>query len=158
MHRTLFLFIVILARPAAPALGSELNGDKIQQLIGGKRIYLKTPLGGEFPMNYRSNGTVDADGKAKRKISDHGWGHPSYSPDGSLICTDLIAGKGRGGVYLIEPRTGKPKKLCNAPTIQEYKAVTGSCHQHPVWSRDGKSIIFDCNQSGTSQIYQVFLS
>ncbi len=64
MHRTLFLFIVILARPAAPALGSELNGDKIQQLIGGKRIYLKTPLGGEFPMNYRSNGTVDADGKA----------------------------------------------------------------------------------------------
>ena len=99
---------------------------------------------------------VDADGKGKRRIARGlNRGHPSYSPDGSLIATDSF--RGVGDVYLIDPRTGEWRKLCSAPIVNQYRPVTGSCHQHPVWSRDGKSIIFDCNRSGTAQIYQVFV-
>ena len=101
---------------------------------------------------------VDADGKGKQIVSSFGTGHPSYNPDGNLICTDTIGGKGKGYVYLVDPKTGKQRKLCNAPTLSKYKPVSGSCHPHPVWSRDGKSIIFECNQSGTAQLYQVFIS
>ena len=102
---------------------------------------------------------MDANGKGKQKITYFGKGHPSYSPDGSIICTDWPgSGKGCGYVYLIDPRTGKPSKLCRVPFMEEHKPVSGSCHPHPAWSRDGRSIIFDSNQSGTSQLYQVFIS
>ena len=42
----------------------QLSGAEIQDTVGGKRIYLAAPLGGEFPLNYRSNGRVDGDGRA----------------------------------------------------------------------------------------------
>lgn len=49
---------------ASGADAKELSGTEIQNTVGGKRIYLATPLGGEFPLNYRSNGRVDGDGRA----------------------------------------------------------------------------------------------
>ncbi|MDQ0455500.1 hypothetical protein [Rhizobium paknamense] len=36
----------------------------IQRSIVGKRVFLATPMGGEFPLNYRRNGVVDGDGQA----------------------------------------------------------------------------------------------
>ena len=99
---------------------------------------------------------LDADGKGRRKIARGlNRGHPSYSPDGSMIATDSF--RGRGHLYLIDPQSGKWRKLCNGPIINDYIPVTGSCHLHPVWSRDGKSILFDCNRGGTAQLYQVFV-
>ncbi|OLP45385.1 hypothetical protein [Rhizobium oryziradicis] len=50
---------------AAQAAGeSRYTSQDIRQSIVGKRIYLATPMGGEFPLNYRKNGVVDGDGEA----------------------------------------------------------------------------------------------
>lgn len=42
----------------------ELSGAEIKSLITGKRIFLKVPLGGEFPLRYNRNGMVSGDGSA----------------------------------------------------------------------------------------------
>jgi len=49
---------------ASAATATALQGDQIERTIVGKRIYLATPFGGEFPMNYRPGGVVDGDGEA----------------------------------------------------------------------------------------------
>jgi hypothetical protein len=43
---------------------STLNGDDIRSKVTGKRIYLATPFGGEFPLFYRTDGRVDGSGEA----------------------------------------------------------------------------------------------
>jgi hypothetical protein len=48
----------------AEADTGRMTEKEIRQAVIGKRIYLQTPLGGEFPLNYRKNGKVDGDGKA----------------------------------------------------------------------------------------------
>jgi hypothetical protein len=51
-----FLFI------ATPATAETLSGDQIKQTVVGKRILLATRFGVEFPLVYRSNGSVKGDG------------------------------------------------------------------------------------------------
>uniref|UniRef100_UPI003BAC6B3E hypothetical protein n=1 Tax=Stappia sp. TaxID=1870903 RepID=UPI003BAC6B3E len=53
---------LVAATPAEAR--TPMDGAQIKQAISGKRIYLKTPLGGEFPLNYRRNGRVDGEGQA----------------------------------------------------------------------------------------------
>jgi hypothetical protein len=48
-----------MASPAAP-----LTDAQIRQKVVGKRIYLATPLGGEFPLHYKTDGQVDGSGEA----------------------------------------------------------------------------------------------
>lgn len=45
------------------ASGNPMSGAEIKRELTGQRIYLKTPLGGEFPLNYRRSGQVDGDGE-----------------------------------------------------------------------------------------------
>ncbi len=52
--------IVVLSSGAASA--EFLSGDQIKGLIGGKRVYLATGYGIEFPMQYARNGRVTGDG------------------------------------------------------------------------------------------------
>jgi hypothetical protein len=47
---------------AGPASAEYLSGDQIAGLLGGKRVYLATGYGIEFPMHYASNGRVTGDG------------------------------------------------------------------------------------------------
>ncbi len=47
-----------------PANASTLSGDDIKSKVSGKRIYLATPFGGEFPLFYRTDGRVDGSGEA----------------------------------------------------------------------------------------------
>jgi len=54
---------ILLALPSAEAR-TQLSSDEIRQTVAGKRIYLKTPLGGEFPLFYQRNGRVDGSGEA----------------------------------------------------------------------------------------------
>ncbi len=49
---------------AAKANASTLTGDDIREKVAGKRIYLATPLGGEFPLFYQRGGRVDGSGEA----------------------------------------------------------------------------------------------
>ncbi|MEL6920449.1 MAG: hypothetical protein AAFO77_05405 [Pseudomonadota bacterium] len=36
----------------------------MKNFVNGKRVYLKVPLGGEFPLFYQTNGNVSGDGTA----------------------------------------------------------------------------------------------
>ena len=58
--------LAALAAASGPASATSgpLDAAAIKSVIGGKRIYLATPFGGEFPLNYRSGGVVDGDGEA----------------------------------------------------------------------------------------------
>jgi hypothetical protein len=55
----------LLAGPAfADTSTGTMNGAEIREMVTRNRIYLATPLGGEFPLNYRPNGVVDGTGEA----------------------------------------------------------------------------------------------
>ena len=41
-----------------------LKGSALDRAVSGRTIYLATPFGGEFPMNYHSDGRIDAQGEA----------------------------------------------------------------------------------------------
>lgn len=56
--------VAALAPAQVLGQGAALSGSEIRSTIAGKRIYLATPFGGEFPLYYRTNGTVDGSGKA----------------------------------------------------------------------------------------------
>lgn len=57
--------MVLLGLVLEPAYArQQLDSAEIRQAVTGKRIFLKVPLGGEFPLRYRSNGLVDGDGTA----------------------------------------------------------------------------------------------
>jgi hypothetical protein len=61
------LATIVTAGPFAAAVlaaAEPLSGTEIEAAVVGKRIFLATPFGGEFPMNYRAGGRVDADGEA----------------------------------------------------------------------------------------------
>lgn len=49
---------------AAQAAGPALAGQSLKDLVTGRRIYLQTPFGGEFPLYYKADGTVSGNGAA----------------------------------------------------------------------------------------------
>ncbi|MEM7214760.1 MAG: hypothetical protein AAF423_04385 [Pseudomonadota bacterium] len=46
----------------APAHGNELNGMELIEKIAGKRVFLATKWGIEFPLTYATSGEVTGDG------------------------------------------------------------------------------------------------
>lgn len=62
--KPIFLGAVAVLMAAPPAFAERLTGGDIKDLVNDKRIYLKVPLGGEFPLYYQSNGRVTGDGTA----------------------------------------------------------------------------------------------
>ena len=52
------LCIIAFTATATAAQAAPMSGDEIRSLIGGKRVYLSTPLGLELPLYYKSNGMV----------------------------------------------------------------------------------------------------
>ena len=99
---------------------------------------------------------VNCDGTDNHKISDCGQGHPSFSPDGSMMVTDGFGGEWRDKLITIDPTTGEWQALCSVPTVHGRSHETGT-HPHPCWAPDGKSIIYDSDETGHCQLYQVFL-
>lgn len=61
---TFVLSVMVLFGAMATANASALNNNEIKSLVKGKVVFLKIPIGGEFPLRYRSNGTVLGDGSA----------------------------------------------------------------------------------------------
>ncbi|MFP4250873.1 MAG: carbohydrate binding domain-containing protein [Armatimonadota bacterium] len=99
---------------------------------------------------------VNYDGTGKRKISDLAQGHPSFSPDGSMIATDCFGGEYSDMVVLIDPETGEVEPLASCPTVHGRSHEVGT-HPHPSWAPDGKSVIYDSDQEGHVQVYQAFV-
>jgi len=62
MRRLLLTCVAALAAAGAtPSMASNLSGDAVKSLVGGKRVYLSTPYGLEFPLHYKRNGQVTGD-------------------------------------------------------------------------------------------------
>tara|TARA_R110000850_G_scaffold149576_7_gene272027 strand:+ start:130 stop:726 length:597 start_codon:yes stop_codon:yes gene_type:complete len=63
---TLVGIMSVLALAVAPvtAKAEQLAGNQLKQFVNGKRVYLATPFGGEFPLNYQRTGVVTGDGTA----------------------------------------------------------------------------------------------
>tara|TARA_R100001132_G_scaffold7012_1_gene6309 strand:+ start:1063 stop:1458 length:396 start_codon:yes stop_codon:yes gene_type:complete len=47
-----------------PVQAENVQGQELKSLVSGKRIYLQTPFGGEFPLYYQTSGAVSGDGSA----------------------------------------------------------------------------------------------
>ncbi len=82
------LFLLVLAVvTAGPAFASSFSANDIRSDIIGRTIYLATPFGGEFPLNYRPGGRVDGDGEA---IGLGRWVQPQDAGrwwiDGNRLC------------------------------------------------------------------------
>jgi hypothetical protein len=77
----------LLATAPAVANADLMTGTEIRETISGKRIFLATPLGGEFPLFYANNGRVDGSGEA---IGLGRWLKPTDSGrwwvDGNRLC------------------------------------------------------------------------
>ncbi len=80
-------------------------------------------------------------------------GHPSYSPDNSLVVTDTYANK---------------KRMCTVKVMNEDEIITVAnvfepfkydndtrCDLHPRWSRDGKKICIDAVFEGKRRLYVI---
>ena len=83
--RILLLAVAMLT--ATPALASSFSANEIRSDIIGRTIYLATPFGGEFPLNYRPSGRVDGDGEA---VGLGRWVQPQDAGrwwiDGNRLC------------------------------------------------------------------------
>lgn len=64
MRKTFVLASIAIAVASHATASEKLAGDELKRTVSGKGIYLATPFGGEFPLNYRANGVVDGSGKA----------------------------------------------------------------------------------------------
>jgi hypothetical protein len=78
---------LMLAASAGLAHADLMSGEEIRDAVTGKRIYLATPLGGEFPLYYQRSGTVDGSGEA---LGIGRWVRPTDSGrwwvDGDSLC------------------------------------------------------------------------
>ena len=96
--RPCFLFAIALLALAGRAHAEQvLAGAALDRAVSGRRIFLATPLGGEFPRNYHADGRIDGQGEATglgrfARPSDSG----RWWVDGAQLCqkwTEWYAGK-----------------------------------------------------------------
>ena len=99
--------------------------------------------------------------KDKTKEYTHMWpelasdGHPSYSPDGSMVVTDTYPNRSRvASVYVI----GKGNIETVARVFAPFKYDNDlRCDLHPRWNRAGDKVCFDSVFEGRRGIYYVKL-
>lgn len=86
-------------------------------------------------------------------ISD---GHPSYSPDGSMVVTDTYPNRSRvASVYVIEQNKIRTVARVFAPFKYDNDL---RCDLHPRWNRTGDEICFDSVFEGKRELYYVKIS
>jgi len=80
-------------------------------------------------------------------------GHPSYSPDGSMVVTDTYPDRTRlATIYLI--KDDKPQKLARVFVPFKYDNDV-RCDLHPRWNRAGDKICFDGVFEGRRGLYVI---
>jgi len=80
-------------------------------------------------------------------------GHPSYSPDGSLVVTDTYPNRARVASVMVM-RGENVRTLARVFAPFRYDNDT-RCDLHPRWSRDGKKICIDSVFEGRRGLYVV---
>jgi TolB protein len=142
-------------QPAAPPSSSEIPlaksgysniyvtdtaGRSVDRLTKGDDVFARDPSwsasgGIAFsqapPSEFARLFVLQADGSARREVPTRATHlfHPTWSADARQIAVVRL-GK---GIYLVDPRTGSGRPLRN----------TGEFDNAPVWSPDGRSIVFE---------------
>lgn len=88
--------------------------------------------------------------------ADRNLGHPSFGRDGSMIVTACYGGEFADMLVLVDPQTGAVTPLCSVPMVHGRSHETGT-HMHPCWAPDGLSVVYDSDETGHWQLYQVFV-
>jgi Tol biopolymer transport system component len=115
----------------------------------GRQLLTNSPYEGR-PGN--SLVLVDVDTGERRLVTEQisGYGHPSLSPDGKRIVMDFsIGGEGYGSIDLVDVDADTAELLVHVPTTNPTHLGT---HMHPVWSRDGKQVMYNNDASGVSEL------
>ena len=95
---------------------------------------------------------IDVETSSLRLATDKigGFGHPSFSPDGSRIVVDyVLSGEGYGSLNLVEVESGHVEHLVQM-RVHDHSHV--GTHLHPVWRQDGKQIMYASDASGRAQL------
>jgi Tol biopolymer transport system component len=93
------------------------------------------------------------DGRPLQKIADEGGVHPSINPQGTLVVTDCYSGEYKDYLVLIHVADGRIEKLVRTPPT--HPRAHNHTHCNPSWSPDGSMVIYDNDETGTSQVYVV---
>ncbi|MDH7568468.1 MAG: hypothetical protein QHJ73_02615, partial [Armatimonadota bacterium] len=93
---------------------------------------------------------IDAETGERRLASPAlpGSGHPSYSPDGSLMVVEHVA-HGTASIRLVHVGNDTVETLVRPPVLDHSHSGT---HLHPVWSREGQQVLYASDASGTAQL------
>ncbi len=79
-----------------------------------------------------------------------GTGHPSFSPDGKFLAIERVQNKeGRGEIHLVDVEAGSSECLVQMRVVDHTHAGT---HLHPVWSPNGKQLLYASDASGNAQL------
>ena len=108
MLRAPTLLLLFLMAPAMADV-APLAGPALDRAVSGRRIYLATPFGGEFPMNYYADGRLDGQGQAsglgrflKPEDSGRWW------VNGSKLCQKWTSWyEGRTFCFVLRPLDAK---------------------------------------------------
>jgi hypothetical protein len=72
------------------------------------------------------------------------WGTGSLSPDGHRVANAILSDKG-SDIWVVDLARGTPTRL-----------TFGGANDHPIWTPDGRAIVYGGTVSGKSGIYKVF--
>ena len=95
---------------------------------------------------------TDVDSGAQRLASAAiaGNGHPSFSPDGNMIAVDhVLQREGYGSIDLVHTADDRVEHLVEMRVLDHSHVGT---HLHPVWSRDGRQLLYASDASGCAQL------
>ena len=82
-----------------------------------------------------------------------GGGHPPYSPDGTKIAAEYVERQSRAAkVVCVYPHTGRAEEVARF-TVSDHSHQ--GTHIHPTWSRDGRELLLNVDQSGHSELWAV---
>ena len=115
----------------------------------GREILTNSPFEGR-PANSLALTDVETGQARLAAASIGGSGHPSYSPDGARIAVDyVLGGEGYGSINLVDVESDTVEHLVEVKIVDHSHVGT---HLHPVWSRDGRQILYASDASGIAQL------
>jgi eukaryotic-like serine/threonine-protein kinase len=86
----------------------------------------------------------DRTGKAGAALGTDNYNVIRFSPDGKTLSTSIYDNSGGEDVWLLDLARGVRTRFTFGPALSD----------DPVWSPDGKMIVFDSNRTGSYAIYQ----
>jgi Tol biopolymer transport system component len=115
----------------------------------GRQILTNSPWEGR-PGNSLVLRDVETGERSLASGAMSGSGHPSYAPDGSRIVLDhVLRNEGYGSLNLIDVDAGTVEHLVQVRVTDHTHVGT---HLHPVWSRDGRQVLYASDATGTAQL------